>query len=232
MACTTASGGPPLSIDDPGTLDPGQIELIMAGVSETRDSGTEYLLPVLDVSFGLSPDVLLGVVITRAVSDPDDAASRSDFGPGSIGLKWRFLNSETVQMSIAPFFEGLLRDGAADRGIAEDVEAWVLPMQFQYDFPALRVNAEVRYAALRDAGDEWGYGVAVGYPASERLELLAEVHGGATRRFNDETLLYRVGADYAWSDSFHVLVSAGSSISEPGDDDIDLQAYLGLQWFL
>lgn len=231
LVATHAGAGPPLSIDDPGTLETGQFEIIVAGIVETRDSGMEYLLPVLDVSYGISPSLLLAVVATRVVVDPDGGEQKSDFGPGALSLKWQFLNRERIQMSVAPTFETLLRDGAADRGILEDTDVWVLPVQFQYNLPLGRINAELRYAALENANDEWGYGIAAAYPVTERTELMLELHGGATRRFEDDTWLYRFGVDYAFRESLHLLASVGSSISEPGNDDIDLQGYLGLQWF-
>lgn len=226
-----ASAGPPLSIDDPGVLDPGSVEIILASAIEKRDSGEEWFLPIIDVSYGLGPDVQLGVVATRVVSDPDDDARKSDFGPGAIGIKWRFLDAGDLQMSVAPFFEALLRDGADDRGVIDDVDTWVLPVQWQYQLAEWRLNAEVRYAAVNGEGDEWGYGVAAVYPVTERLELLAELHGGADRSLDDRGALYRLGADLRVSERWHVLVALGSAFDEPGDDDVHLQGYFGLQWF-
>jgi outer membrane receptor protein involved in Fe transport len=226
-----AQAGPPLSIDDPGILDPGAFEIIVASAFESRDSGEQWLLPILDVSYGLGPDLQLGVVATRAVADPDEGSRKSDFGPASVGIKWRFLDAGALQMSVAPFFETLLRDGAADRGVVEDVDAWVLPVQWQYQLAEWRLNAELRYAAISGDDNEWGYGVAAAYPVSENLELMGELHGGADRSLDDRGALYRLGADLRLSERWHLLVSAGAAFDEPGDDDTDLQGYFGLQWF-
>lgn len=226
-----ALAGPPLTIDDPGILDPGKFEVIVAATIESRDSGTGYLLPILDVSYGWSEDIQLAVVATRAVNDPDGASTVSDVGPGAVSVKWRFLDRDALQMSVAPTFEAQLREGAVDRGVTDDLEAWILPVQFQYEWSALRLNAELRYAAAHDATDEWGYGAALAYPVTGRLEAMVEIHGGADRRLDDDGWLYRFGMDYAFSERWHLLAAAGSSLSEPGDDDVDLQGYLGLQWF-
>lgn len=223
--------GPPLSIDDPEILDTGSFEVIVAAAIDSRDSGDSYLFPILDVSYGLSENIQLAAVASRINNDPDDGSSKSDFGPGAVSVKWRFLNRDALQMSVAPFFETQLREGAVDRGVTEDVDAWVLPVELQYEWPNLRFNAEVRYAAVHDEGDEWGYGVALAYPLTERLEALVEVHGGADYKLDDASWLYRVGVDPALSERWHILAAAGSSIDEPGDDDLDVQGYLGLQWF-
>jgi outer membrane receptor protein involved in Fe transport len=226
-----AIAGPPLSIDDPEILDTGTFEVIVAAEIESRDSGDSYLLPILDVSYGLATDLQLAVVATRAVTDPEQGSAKSDFGPAAVGVKWRFLNQDRLQMSVAPYFEFLPRDGAADREVTEDVNDWGLPMEVQYQFDSWRLNGEARYGLVHDAGDEWSYGIAAAYPLSERLEALVEFNGGADYRFRDHGTGFLVGADFAFNDSWHLLASAGSSFDEPGDDDLDFRSYLGLQWF-
>ena len=226
-----AHAGPPLTIDDPGILDPGTFEIIVASSLETRDSGDQWFWPILDVSCGLGPDLQLGVVATRVVVDPDPGSRKSDFGPAAVGLKWRFLDAGDLQMSVAPFVETLLREGAVDRGVINDVDVWALPVQWQYQLDEWRLNAELRYVAVSGETNEWGYGVAVARPVNERIELMAELHGGADRSLDDHGVLYRFGADVALSERWHLLMALGGSIDEPGDDDIELQGYFGLQWF-
>lgn len=232
-AAVPCFGGPPLSIDDPEILTPGELEIIVAGTLEDTDSGKRYLLPVLDLSYGLSENVQASAILTRAVNDPAQGSSKSDLGPGAIGVKWRFLARERLQMSVAPYYERHLRNGAVDRGVTDEIEAWVLPIELQYELTAWRFNAEVRYAAIEHAGNEWSYGVAAAYPVTERLELMGEVHGGADRELRDDQLAYRFGLDFAATPTFHLLASVGAGLDETEDDeDLDLQAYLGLQWFL
>lgn len=226
-----ALAGPPLSIDDPGILDPGKFEIIVAATAETRDSGDSYFLPIIDVSYGVSQDVQVSAVLTRAVTNPADDETKSDVGPAALGIKWRFLDRDALQMSVAPFWETLPRQGAADRGVSDDVDALVVPVEFQYQFASWRLNAEVAYATVHDDADEWIYGVAAAYPLTDRVEALVELHGGADRTFDDNGTLYRVGMDLTLSERFHLLASLGSSFDEPGSDDLDVQAYLGLQWF-
>jgi hypothetical protein len=226
-----AQAGPPLTIDDPGILDPGAFEIIVASAFESRDSGEQWFLPILDVSYGLGPELQLGMVATRVIADPDDGSRKSDFGPAAVGLKWRFLDAGELQMSVAPFFETLLRDGAADRGVIDDINAATLPVQWQYQLSQWRLNAELRYVAVSGETNEWGYGVAVARPVNERIELMAELHGGTDRSLDDHGVLYRLGADVTLAERWHLLVALGSAISEPGDDDVERQGYFGLQWF-
>jgi len=230
MALTEA--GPPLSIDDPEILEPGSLEIILASTVDKRRSGEEFLFPILDLSYGVSQNVQVALVATRAVVSPDDGATKSDFGPGAAGVKWRFLHRERLQMSIAPYVETLLREGAADRGVTEDLDAWVIPVQFQYEFNAWRLNAEGRFSAITGEKNEWGYGIAAAFPLSDRFELMAELHGDADRNLGDHNMLYRVGVDVSLNERWHLLASAGSSVHESDDEDpLHLQGYIGLQWF-
>lgn len=226
-----AFAGPPLSIDDPGILDPGKFEIIVAGASASRESGDELLLPIVDVSYGWSPDIQLAFVATRAVTDPDGGERKSDFGPAAAGVKWRFLNQERLQMSLAPFFEFLPRDGAADREVAEDLNAWVLPMQLQYEFTNWRLNTEVGYILEHDAGDAWKFGAAAAYPVNDRVEALVELRHDTDVEFDERETSYLVGIDFSMTESWHLLASAGAALHESGDDDVDLRTFLGLQWF-
>ncbi len=56
------NAGPPLSIDDPGILDPGKFEVILAATIETRPFGDSYEFPVLNISLGVSENIQVAVV--------------------------------------------------------------------------------------------------------------------------------------------------------------------------
>ncbi len=226
-----AYAGPPLTIDDPGILDPGKFEVILAGAIEARRSGDSYHLPILDVSYGVSQNIQIAGVAIRDIVNPDGGSTKSDLGLGAVGIKWRFLNHEKLQMSVAPYYTTNLRDGAVNRGVVDDTDAWTLPVEFQYEFSGWRLNAEVGYSWLQEASDEWAYGIAAAYPLSKRIEAMVEIHGGADHEFDDDGHSYRVGADITLKENLHLLVALGSSFHESGDDDLDLQGYLGLQWF-
>ncbi len=229
-----ALAGPPLSIDDPGILDPGQWEIIVAGAGQWRDSGDFYELPVLDVSYGLSENVQASAVVTRVESRPEGESRRSDFGAAQVAAKWRFVNSGPFQAAVSVLYEFNVRNGAVDRGVVEDTDTWAIPLDVEYAFSAWRIGAELAYAGVRGEEDEWGYGVAAYLPVGERVELLAEIAGATDRDWSDHSYGYRLGADVAVSETFHVLISAGSGLEEDfdGGDELKFDAFLGLQWFL
>jgi hypothetical protein len=54
--------GPPLVIDDPGILKPGQWETILAVDAVNTDFIRTYDLPLLDVSYGLTEDTQMSAL--------------------------------------------------------------------------------------------------------------------------------------------------------------------------
>lgn len=140
------------------------------------------------------------------------------------------MNRDGLQLSVAPLFEFLPRNGAADREVTDDVDAWIIPVQLEYQFDRWRVNGQISYTTAHDASDEWGYGIAAAFPLNERLEVMAEISGNADREYDEHGTAYLFGFDLAFTDTLHLLGSAGASVHETGNDDVDLQTYLGLQW--
>jgi hypothetical protein len=111
--------GPPLATEDPGILELGQWEIIAATTASTADGGDTYQLPVLDVSLGV-------------IADPEGQDSDSDFGNLELGVKWRFWNSEDLQVAFAPLYAFGITHSAAERGIGEDSDVLQLPVVAEY----------------------------------------------------------------------------------------------------
>lgn len=230
LVTLSAQAGPPLTIEDPEILDPGQWEIIVASTLEKRESGKTYELPLLDVSYGVSENIQVAFVAPRIVSDPKGESKRSDFGISEIGIKWRFYNENNLQIAFAPLYEFNLRDGAVDRGIVDDANAWTVPLTFQYDWNDWTFLADVGYTIARGDEDGLAYGFAVSRPVSERTALMASIYGEPDTSFDDHGLAIRLGLDHQISDDFHLLVGVGTGLQNE-EDDLDVDVYIGLQWF-
>ena len=59
---TMTFAGPPLTIDDPGILQPGGLEIILAADGAKTDAIKTYDFPVLDMSLGLTDNIQMSVV--------------------------------------------------------------------------------------------------------------------------------------------------------------------------
>ena len=119
------------------------------------------------------------------------------------------------------------------KGIGDDsdVLAFLVPAEYQVN-EAWRLNVSVGYASVEDSGDEWGYGAAVAYGLNDRWELLLELSGATNTDFDDDLLDVRAGFDFGVTENFHLLFSAGTGLRElDGEDELDYDVFLGLQFF-
>ena len=228
----TALAGPPLTIDDPGVLDPGQWEIITAVTYADTTEGSATQLPILDVSYGVTENVQVSAAYPYVFVDPKDDSSDNDFGNLQVGAKWRFFNGENLQLAVAPLYAFGISVNAAKRGVGDDEDALFVPLEIEYTLGNWRFNGEFGYASIKNEPDGWGYGAAVAHPLGTRTEIMFELYGGADDDFDNDNLNYHVGFDFAWSEDLHILVSAGSGLTEPAREaELDFDFFRGLQYF-
>lgn len=233
LLCTTALAGPPLAIDDPGILDPGQLEVIAAVTSTKTDSGDIWQLPLIDMSLGVIEDHLqVGFAFSRVHVHPNDGNSESDTNNPAVALKWRFVNSEKLQMSFAPYYVFGVSRSAESIGIGDSADVAVFPVNAEYGITERwRLNGEVSYVRVQGDEAQWFYGAAVGYAANSRWDLLFEVAGTSDSTFNADFVEVRAGFDASLSESFHLLFAMASGLRQVrGEDELDLNVFLGVQY--
>jgi hypothetical protein len=224
--------GPPLAIDDPGVLDPGQWEIIVAGAMASTNEGEVYEAPILDVSYGLTPNTQASVAIPYVFVSPDQGGSDSDLGNLSIGYKWRFVNNDRLQVALAPAYAFGITASAALRGIGDDTDILFVPVEIQLEMGNWSLNGEWGYVSLESGDDAWGYGVALTHPVGMQTALMFELYGGADTDFDNDELNFHIGFDTELRPDFHLLFSAGSGLREPtGATELEFNIFLGLQYF-
>jgi hypothetical protein len=233
LARSTSVAGPPLAIDDPGILDPGQLEIIAAVTSTKTSAGDLWQLPLIDMSLGVIEDHLqVGVAFSRVHVHPDDGNSESDTNNPAVALKWRFVNSGKLQMSFAPYYVFGVSRSAESIGIGDSADVAVFPVNAEYGVnEKWRLNGEVSYVRVQGDEAQWFYGAAVGYAANSRWDLLFEVAGTSDSTFNADFVEVRAGFDASLSESFHLLFSMASDLRQTrGEDELDLNVFLGVQY--
>jgi hypothetical protein len=224
--------GPPLAIDDPGVLDPGQWEFIVAARTASSNEGEVYEAPLLDVSYGLTTNTQASFAVPYVFVSPDNESSDSDLGNLSIGYKWRFVNSDRLQVAFAPAYAFGIRLSAALRGVGDDTDILFLPLNFQYEIGDWSLNGEFGYVSVQSADDAVGYGAALSRPVGQRTVIMFELYGGSDTDFDNDDLNFHIGFDTELRTDFHLLFSAGSGLREPtGATELDYDIFLGLQYF-
>ena len=98
MTISLAEAGPPFVTDDPEPPPPGGWEINVPFILERTPGKTEMDSPLFDLNYGL-PNVQLKLEIPIAVVHDDGDGTRAGAGDLLIGVKWRFLNNEQVEIS-------------------------------------------------------------------------------------------------------------------------------------
>jgi hypothetical protein len=225
-----AQGGPPLRTDDPATPGPGVWEVNLAVAGEWAAGGASIEAPLLDFNYGIGERFQLKFELPWMTVLEEGEAARSGLGNSTIGLKWRFLDQafHQVDLSLYPQLEFNNPTSSAERGIVDRGTAFILPVQLERAIGPLSLNPEVGYI-VTESDEAWLYGLAAGAAPLEGIELLAEIHGGATADFRDDLLVFQAGGRWALSPRCIVLAAAGRGIRHPRSGEIKLVGYFGVQ---
>mgnify|MGYP001595757307 FL=1 len=103
-------------------------------------------------------------------------------------------------------------------------------MQLRKSFGSISLNPELGYAFREYNNDEWIYGLALGYEASSNLELLAEIHGTTLQDFQDDEVVFNLGARCGLSESRILLLSAGRGFHSAASAEPEFLLYAGIQF--
>jgi hypothetical protein len=220
--------------DDPGTPGDGEWEVNFSVTMGHGRSDRSYEAPLLDINYGLGDRIQLKYEIPWLILmlDEHDNAVKTGLGNSEVGIKWRFLDEDRhgVAMSVYPQVAFNNTSSSADRGLVDSGTEFLVPFQVEKNWGKIGVNAELGYSFRKEDRGEWVYGIALGYAFSQRLEVLAELHGTALRDFQEKDLVCNVGARWKLHDWVSVLASAGRSICGPKSKEVRYMGYLGLQF--
>lgn len=230
-AQASAQGGPPLLTDDPGTPGDGHWEINTAVTVERIMAATTVEVPLLDANYGWGDRVQLKYEIPLQVIEWEHGATRTGLGNSLLGVKWRFADAHHagLDISVYPQFEFNNPTSAAERGVVEQGSALLLPVELARSWARVALNGEVGYQVVEEGDDRLRYGMAVGYDATEALELLAELHSESQADFSEEDLILEVGMRQDVASALTALFAIGTGIGGPRSARSSLVAYVGLQ---
>ncbi len=225
-------GGPPLITDDPGTPGDGNWEINVAFEAEKRRTAMSYAIPLLDINYGLGDRLQLKYEVPWLVLDERGRHTKAGLGNSELGVKWRFFDQDTdrVDMSIYPQLGLNNSNSPVDRGLVDKGFEFVLPFQVEKSFGPISLNPEFGYVFHEYGDNEWIYGVALGYEASETLELLGEINGTTGQDFEDDELVFNIGARLELNETNTFLISAGRSLRDSASEEPEFLLYAGMQF--
>ena len=92
------------------------------------------------------------------------------------------------------------------------------------------VFGEVGYLAVQFGPDQWSYGIGLDWHATDKWDLLAEIHYVSDTSFRVNDPVINFGTVVALSDKTNLLFSIGRSLRDDGNSFERLVLYAGLQF--
>ena len=168
-AAAPARAAHPILSEDPETQGTGGVELEF-GFSATRGEpgGGRTSQLAVQLAYGLAPTLDLLIAPRYLVSRPADAPRERGFGDTSLDLKWRFVETERLQVALRAGAE--LPTGDADRGLGAPGKGIHALVALAWQIAPVNWLVNVGYTRSRAPGQRTSVpfaSTAVVYPARE-----------------------------------------------------------------
>ena len=230
---TRAVAGPPYLTDDPEPVDLGHWEIIGFSMGTTVRGDTAGALPAVEINYGGLPGVQLHVKLPVAFNSQEVTGTQFGYGDGEFGAKIRFINSGEddwwPQVAIYPAID--VPTGNGGRGLGTGTTHAFLPLWVQKDFGKWTTYGGGGYGINPGVGnrDYWFFGWQVQRQIADDLALGVEVFHQTASTTGEPgdvgfplgtqvTTGFNIGGTYDFSDTYHLLFSAGAWVAECRDE--------------
>jgi hypothetical protein len=177
-ALETVPGSPPLDVDDTGT--PGcngwEINVVTSG---ELGKATSLETPLFDINYGIGDNIQLKAEIPYLVNRVDGASS-GGVGSGELGIKHRFFEDESRDLSIAvyPQLEFAVPGTAAeyDEGTVFKLPVLMSTRVSETSKGDIMLTANLGYnvSSNADTGHYLSGALGIGFPLSSRIAMMIE----------------------------------------------------------
>jgi hypothetical protein len=248
----SATAGPPLVTDDPGTPGPNKFEINLAYTLEDSSTEKRIELPLLDVNFGVGENIQLKYEVPYVISKNQELDTKhSGFDRSAAGVKWRFHDKSkgddheqaegtekveggergSVALSTYPQYSFKSPVAESARNVdAPTTHEFFLPVEAEETSGKWDFNQELGYRWLEMDTSQLAAGVVLTYNIKdETAAVLGEVHAQVPVNFHDSEILANVGTILAVTKTANFLFSVGKTFTEFGSDPNKTLLYAAVQ---
>jgi hypothetical protein len=227
-AACVAQGGPPFATDDPAPVDYQHWEIYLASQVAHDSGGWSGTAPHMEVNYGAISNLQLHLIAPLAFVAPSHASTQFGYGDTELGAKFRFVGETDLrpQIGIFPLLEA--PSGDSNRGLGSGHTDIFLPLWVQKSFGPWETYGGGGYWINPGSGnrDWWLVGWLLQRQVTSALTIGAEVFYETAQEDGGEPgTRYNAGAIYDFSETYHLLLSAGQAIQGPSG----FQAYAAFQ---
>jgi hypothetical protein len=240
----SAQAGSPFVTDDPEPVEYGHWEIIGFSLGTLVHGDSTGALPGLEINFGAWPDVQLHLKLQVAFNSQSVTGTQFGYGDTEIGVKYRFIDSgkDDWWPEVATFPTLSAATGDASRGLGLGATHAFLPLWIQKNFDKWTTYGGGGYGINPGPGNRnyWFFGWELQRRITDNLILGAELFyqsafstaGPGSVGFpvgSEPTTGFNLGGAYDFSDSYHLLFSAGHGIQNASTSN-EFSYYIGIQW--
>lgn len=225
-----AQGGPPLLTDDPETPGNRRWEINAGATASVFDAATDAALPIADFNYGWGDRIQLKLEVPVLVRFTQ-GTTQAEAGDGKFGVKWRFLDQEKHGINISTYPQLSFNTPGPGRLVDPGTQL-LLPLEFSRSLSKFTLDLEAGCNLKQNGGNVLLFGLAAGYEATKRLELLGELHSVPTFAFRANESVFQLGGREKISEHYVLLFAAGRSIPGSTARQPGFITYVGLQFLL
>jgi len=231
-----AMAGPPFRTDDPEPVPYHHWEVYIFSTATAVAGDTAGVGPAVEVNYGPLPNVQLHMIVPLAFDSPGGGPAQAGIGDIELGAKYRFVqedeNGWRPMVGIFPLLE--VPTGNARRGLGAGKMQVYLPIWLQKSFGKWLTYGGGGYWINPGPGNRnwWFAGWLLQRQITDNFALGAELfHQTADTWGGHDQTGYNIGGIYDFSDTAHLLFSAGSGLQNARTTN-EFSYYLAVQWTL
>jgi hypothetical protein len=227
-----AWAGPPFVTDDPEPVEYQHWEVYLASQLARDADGWSGTSPHVEVNYGVVTNLQLHLIAPIAFSAPEHGPKEFGYGDTELGTKYRFVQETTwcPQIGVFPLLE--VPTGGRERGLGTGHVHAFLPVWMQKSW-----GVENRQWTSYGGGgywinpgegnrDWWFVGWLLQRQITDKLTLGTEVfHETVQQQDGRSDTWINPGLIFDFSDTYHLLLSAGHTVQGPGQ----FQSYVAFQ---
>jgi Putative MetA-pathway of phenol degradation len=213
-----ARAGPPYITDDPDPVEYQHWEFYLATMVFHDSGGWSGTSPHVEINYGAIPNLQLHLIAPVAFNAPSSGGIKLGYGDTELGIKYRFLQEGKLipEVGVFPLLE--LPTGEASRGLGAGHAQVFLPVWIQKTIGPWTTYGGGGYWINpgKQNRNWWLAGWVLQYQLTKRLALGTEIfHETISVEGGKSDTRFNIGAIFDFSDTYHLLLSAGHTMQGP-----------------
>ena len=210
--------GPPFVTDDPEPVEYKHWEVYLAGLYNHETGREEGMLPMVEVNYGVLPDMQLHLIAPGAYVHEGGDRAHYGYGDTELGIKYRFVHETDTLPQIGTFPLVEAPTGNESLGLGNGKTQVFLPLWLQKSLGKWTAYGGGGWWHNPGTGNQdfWRFGGVLQRKISDKLALGSEVyHETGSGAGEDGHTAFNLGGTYDFTEHQHLLFSAGRDFYGP-----------------